>query len=292
MLRETPRSLASRRLDGSARPLARRPVAIRLRSWLVSCATSPSSSARVQLDQAGDHAFRNWHLIPFTIWHFFRCQIGCISQTALLQGFFDELPLSPRTAIGLFLIVVLAWGVNWSVTKQLVQFLPPLWTSAIRSWIALAALFVILGPSNNLMIPERRDIPVVLSVALLHMTIFSVLVAAGVRFLPASKAIVLGYTTPLWVAIAAPLLGKDTLTAPKLAGALLGLIGLAVILNPTSIDWTNADVVLGAGMVILAAISWAANIIYIRAHRWIASPAPAAVLAGARGDDRADADRR
>ena len=111
--------------------------------------------------------------------------------------------LSPRAAVGLFLIVVLAWGVNWSVTKQLVQFLPPLWTSAIRSWIALAGLFVILGLSNNLVIPERRDIPVVLSVALLHMTIFSVLVAAGVRFLPAGKAIVLGYTTPLWVAIAA-----------------------------------------------------------------------------------------
>lgn len=179
---------------------------------------------------------------------------------------------SPRAAIGLFLIVVLAWGVNWSMTKQIVQFLPPLWTSAIRSWIALVGLFVILGLSNNLVIPERRDIPVVLSVALLHMTVFSVLVASGVRFLPASKAVVLGYTTPLWVAIAAPLLGKDTLTAPKLAGALLGLVGLAVILNPASIDWTNTNVVLGAGMVILAAISWAANIIYIRAHRWIASP--------------------
>ncbi|BAR60073.1 drug/metabolite transporter (DMT)-like permease [Bradyrhizobium diazoefficiens] len=175
--------------------------------------------------------------------------------------------LSPRAAVGLFLIVVLAWGVNWSVTKQLVQLLSPLWTSAIRSWIALAALFVILGLSNNLVIPERRDFPVVLSVALLHMTVFSVLVAAGVRFLPAGKAVVLGYTTPLWVAIAAPLIGKDTLTAPKVAGALLGLIGLAVILNPTSIDWTNGNVMLGAGMVILAAISWAANIIYIRAHR-------------------------
>ena len=180
--------------------------------------------------------------------------------------------LSPRAAVGLFLIVVLAWGVNWSVTKQLVQFLSPLWTSAIRSWIALAALFVILGLSNNLVIPERRDNPVVLRVAVLHLTVFSVLVAAGVRFLPAGKAVVLGYTTPLWVAIAAPLIGNDTLTAPKVAGALLGLIGLAVILNPTSIDWTNGNVMLGAGMVILAAIAWAANIIYIRAHRWLASP--------------------
>ncbi|MDE5462446.1 MULTISPECIES: DMT family transporter [unclassified Bradyrhizobium] len=180
--------------------------------------------------------------------------------------------LSPRAAVGLFLIVVLAWGVNWSVTKQLVQFVPPLWSATIRSWIALAGLFVILGLSNNLVIPDRRDIPVVLSVALLHMTLFSVLVASGLRFLPASKGVVLGYTTPLWVAIAAPLLGKDTLTPPKLTGALLGLIGLIVILNPASIDWANTNVVLGAGMVILAAISWAGNIIYIRAHRWIASP--------------------
>jgi drug/metabolite transporter (DMT)-like permease len=53
---------------------------------------------------------------------------------------------------------------------------------------------------------------------------------------------------------------------------LLGLAGLAVIMNPSSIDWTNIKVVLGAGMVILAAICWAANIIYLRSHRWIASP--------------------
>ncbi|WP_454649438.1 DMT family transporter [Bradyrhizobium liaoningense] len=180
--------------------------------------------------------------------------------------------LSPRAAVGLFLIVVLAWGVNWSVTKQLVEFVSPLWTAAIRSWIALVSLIVILGLSKNLVIPERRDIPVILSVALLHMTLFSILVAAGLRFLPASKGVVLGYTTPLWVALAAPILGKGTLTTPKLAGALLGLIGLAVILNPSSIDWANTGVLVGAGMVILAAISWAANIIYIRAHRWIASP--------------------
>lgn len=181
-------------------------------------------------------------------------------------------PLSPRTAVGLFLIVVLAWGVNWSVTKQLVQFVPPLWSAAIRSWIALIGLAVILGVSNNLVIPKRRDVPVILSVALLHMTLFSILVAAGLRFLPASKGIVLGYTTPLWVALATPMLGKDTLTAPKLAGALLGLAGLAVILNPASIDWTNGNVLLGAGMVILGAICWAANIIYMREHRWNASP--------------------
>ncbi len=106
-------------------------------------------------------------------------------------------PLSPRAAVGLFAIVVLAWGTNWSMTKQLVQVVPPLWTAAIRSWVALVGLFVILRASGNLIVPDRRDIPVILSVALLHMTLFSTLVAAGLRFLPASKGVVLGYTTPL-----------------------------------------------------------------------------------------------
>lgn len=180
--------------------------------------------------------------------------------------------LSPRNAFALFVVVVLAWGINWSVTKQLVQVMPPLWASAIRSWIALAALAVILGANGKLNVPKAGDIPVVLSVGLLHMTLFAVLTAMGLRYLPAGKGIVLGYTTPLWVALATAAIGTEPLTARKLAGAALGLLGLGVILNPASIDWTDADVLLGAGTVILGAMCWAANIIYVRSHRWIASP--------------------
>jgi len=180
--------------------------------------------------------------------------------------------LSPRNAFALFIIVVVAWGINWSVTKQLVLAVPPLWTSAIRSWIALAALAVILRTNGKLIVPQLADIPVVLSIGLLHMTFFSVLVAAGLRYLPAGKGIVLGYTTPLWVALAAAVAGTEPLNARKLAGAALGLLGLGVILNPVSLNWADTNVMAGAGMVILAAMCWAANIIYIRAHRWIASP--------------------
>lgn len=180
--------------------------------------------------------------------------------------------LSPQKAAALFVVVVLAWGINWSVTKELVQEVSPLWTAAIRSAIALVGMVVVLRARGMLIVPKAGDIPVVLSVALLHMTVFSTLVAAGLRFLPASKGIVLGYTTPLWVALAAPVVGTERLSAPKLAGVALGLLGLGVILNPASLDWTDTNVMIGAGMVILAAMAWAANIIYVRSHRWIASP--------------------
>jgi len=145
--------------------------------------------------------------------------------------------LSPAKAAVLFLIVVVAWGINWSVTKSLVQAVPPLWTAAIRSWIALIALLVILRASGNLIIPRIADVPVVLSVALLHMTLFSVLVATGLRYLPASKGIVLGYTTPLWVALAASAARTERLDTLKLVGVASGLAGLCVILNPASLDW-------------------------------------------------------
>jgi drug/metabolite transporter (DMT)-like permease len=182
----------------------------------------------------------------------------------------DRLP--PAKAAILFIVVVLSWGINWTVTKSLVEAVPPLWTAAIRSWVALLALLVILRSTGNLIVPRLADIPVVLSVALLHMTLFSTLVAAGLRYLPASKGIVLGYTTPLWVALGASAARTERLGKLKLVGVATGLAGLCVILNPASLDWRNLDVVIGAGMIILAAISWAANIIYIRAHRWIATP--------------------
>jgi drug/metabolite transporter (DMT)-like permease len=180
--------------------------------------------------------------------------------------------LSPAKAAVLFMVVVLSWGINWSVTKSLVLEVPPLWTAAIRSWVALTGLLVILRSTDNLIIPKRADVPVVLSVALLHMTLFSTLVAAGLRYLPASKGIVLGYTTPLWVALAAGIAGTERLGVLKLVGIAAGLLGLCVILNPASLDWSNLHVIAGTGMIILAAICWAANIIYIRSHRWIATP--------------------
>lgn len=180
--------------------------------------------------------------------------------------------LSPRQAVALFAIVVLAWGLIWPVTKVLVAAVPPLWTTAIRCWIALAALLAILGATRNLTVPAMADAPVVASIAMLHMVAFSVLMAAGLARVPASQAIVLGYTTPLWVAILAPVVLHEPMTRGRVVGALLGLAGLGVLLNPLTLDWTDRDALRGYGCIVAAAILWATSIVYARRHRWIGSP--------------------
>lgn len=87
-----------------------------------------------------------------------------------------------------------------------------------------------------MILPPRAYVPVILGVALLHMVAFSTLTAAGLAWLPASKGIVLGYTMPLWVALAAPAVLGERLTRAGAVGVGIGLTGLAVLLNPLTLD--------------------------------------------------------
>jgi drug/metabolite transporter (DMT)-like permease len=180
--------------------------------------------------------------------------------------------LSPAAAAALFATVVLAWGTTWPVMKLLVEHIPPLTMTALRSWIAAATVLPILLLQGSFIVPRRGDLPVVLSISLLHMVGFAVLVAAGLQYVPAGKAIVLGYTTPLWVAIGARAFLGEAITGWRALGIALGLAGLGVIFSPQVFDWSDTNTLLGCGFVLLGAACWAVSIVYVRSHRWLASP--------------------
>lgn len=179
----------------------------------------------------------------------------------------------PRgVALLLFAIVVLAWGFTWPATKMTVESISPLWTSALRSLIATAVLLVLLSTQGNLILPRRGDLPVVFGIALPHMVAFSALVATGIQFVPAGRAIVLGYTTPLWVIPAARLFLGEPITKRHLLGGAIAFAGLALMFNPAAFDWSDGRALLGNGLLLLAAACWAVSIVYVRAHRWISTP--------------------
>lgn len=180
--------------------------------------------------------------------------------------------LPRRVAFSLFAVVVLAWGLNWVVTKTLVQSVSPLWAAALRSAIATVTLFVVLLARGQLIVPRRGDLPVVFSVAVLHMGAFSVLACFALQIVPVGRSIVLGYTTPLWVAPAAWLLLRERVSARRLAGIALGLLGIAIMFNPLAFDWSNRSALIGNGLLLLGAVCWAANIVYVRSHTWVSSP--------------------
>jgi drug/metabolite transporter (DMT)-like permease len=170
------------------------------------------------------------------------------------------------------LTVVLAWGLVWPVNKVVLASLSPLWLLALRSAIATLALFAIAAARGRLARPPRADLPVVVSIALLHMVGFGVLATSGLQLVPTGRSVVLAYTTPLWVAPGAALFLGERLTPRRLAGIVVGLVGLGVLFNPIAFDWTDRRAVLGNGAVLLGALLWAASILHIRGHRWQSTP--------------------
>jgi drug/metabolite transporter (DMT)-like permease len=101
---------------------------------------------------------------------------------------------------------------------------------------------------------------------------FSALIAIGLQFVPAGRAIVLGYTTPLWVAIGAAMFLAEEITRRRAIGIGFGLAGLAVIFNPQTLNWGDRNALFGSGLILVAAFCWAGNIVYVRAHKWISTP--------------------
>jgi drug/metabolite transporter (DMT)-like permease len=180
--------------------------------------------------------------------------------------------LSKRAALALFAIVIFAWGLNWTVAKLTLQYMTPLWMAAIRGGLAAVVLLFVMLATQSLRIPKRGDVPVVCSIALLHMTAFAALMSLGLQLVPAGRSVVLGYTTPLWVTPAAVLLLGERLTPARIAGVAVGLAGLAVMFNPLAFDWADKRALLGNGLLLLSAFCWAISIIHTRAHQWISTP--------------------
>jgi len=143
--------------------------------------------------------------------------------------------LSYHRALVLLGVVVLAWGTNWPVTKTIVRDMSPLWSTALRCAIASVALASLLWLRGEFIVPKRSDLTVVLSTGLLHMTAYSALTAAGLQFLSAGRAIVLGYTTPIWVTFGARIFLSEAISPGRALGVCLGLAGLSMIFNPVSL---------------------------------------------------------
>ena len=179
--------------------------------------------------------------------------------------------LSPATAFGLLMILALSWGAAWPVNKAILSYLSPLWSVAAR--LALGALVVgLIGIlSGKLRLPPRQDIPVVLSLALLHMSAFGMLCALGLMYVSAGRTVLLAYTTPLWVFPFAWLFAGETMSAQRLAAIASGILGLLLLVNPLAIEWQDSGVLTGHALILLAAIIWAASIVFTRIHRWASS---------------------
>jgi len=191
------------------------------------------------------------------------------------RGAAADRPVSPsarRQGILALVVVIVAWGLTWPVNKVVLATLSPLWAVTLRSAIATVVLFALTAWRGRVTLPPRQDLPVLLSITLLHMVGFNLLASWGLDRVPTGRTVVLAYTTPLWVTPGAALFLREPLTPRRAVGVLIGLAGLVTLFNPLALDWSDRDIVLGNLAILAGALLWALSILHIRAHRWVSTP--------------------
>lgn len=177
--------------------------------------------------------------------------------------------VSPRTAAGLFVLMIVLWGVNWPVMKVGLDYFPPFHFALLRMLLGALTMFAVAALAGELRRPARQDWPIVLSIGLIQMGAFMVLSFLGLRFVGSGRAAILAYTTPLWVLPLSVWVLKERLSGGKIAGFVLGLAGVAVLFNPVGFDWGDRRVLLGNGLLLFGAALWALQIVHVRTHRWV-----------------------
>lgn len=181
-------------------------------------------------------------------------------------------PFPVKTTVPWLLLMVILWGLSWPVTRLALNEVPPLWLAAIRFGSAGACLFVFVALKKQLRLPARRDLPVVLSIGILQMVVFTGLGMIAMQYTDTSHAVLLAYTTPLWGILSSWLLLRQAPSRVQLAALAIGLAGIGIICSPAEMNWSAPGAVMGCAFLITGAICWSLVIIHVRHHRWTASP--------------------
>lgn len=172
----------------------------------------------------------------------------------------------------LLILVVIVLGLNWPIMATGLQSITPVWMGVFRVAGAALVVLTLAALTGKLRMPPRRDMPMILSMALFRLAAVFVLVFTALRLVPAGRSSVVVWTTSLWtVPIAAVFLG-ERMSGKRWVGLAAGITGVVVLSEPWSLSWSRPGVAVGHGLLILAAITNAATAVHIRGHRWTITP--------------------
>ncbi|EKD71667.1 MAG: DMT family permease [uncultured bacterium] len=173
---------------------------------------------------------------------------------------------------GLFIFIIFSWALGWPANKVGLMYMSPLWYTATRLIIGTATMMSLVIAVGKFALPQRRDIPLILIIGLLQISFYILLANYGLAYLPAGRASLIAYTTPLWVMPATVLIFHEQVGTFKWIGFILGTAGLVILLSPWEINWADGYVLFGSAMLLLASLSWAISMLCARYMRWNKTP--------------------
>jgi drug/metabolite transporter (DMT)-like permease len=177
----------------------------------------------------------------------------------------------PRRHRLLLTVLVLVWAISWPVIKIGVATMPAIWFGCYRYLIATICLFGFLAAKRELALPSRSDWKLVTVSGVLQMGGFSALTGLALTVLPPGRASVLAFSTPLWVVPLAAWRLDERISKRAMVGVAIGLLGVLVIAAP-ALQRGGRGQASAYAMLLGASAAWAISIVFVRGHRFDASP--------------------
>lgn len=171
------------------------------------------------------------------------------------------------------LALYIAWGTTYLAIRFADESIPPFFMTGVRFLVAGLILYIWRRLAGDPM-PTRRQW---LSAAIIG-TLLLVGGIGGVslaeKYVPSGIAALIVAATPLWVVIIeAVRRGGQRPTLMTILGVVIGLAGILVLIDPMQVGWHQTGFsLLGAGILLLAALSWAIGSIYTRDAHLPTSP--------------------
>ncbi|HEV8223805.1 MAG TPA: DMT family transporter [Rubrobacteraceae bacterium] len=178
--------------------------------------------------------------------------------------------------LGALLLLSALWGASFIYIRVAVPALGPFVLVELRVGLAAVVLALCAALVGRLPKLRRRWRQFALLGAVNVAIPFSLISTAEIN-LTASLAAILNSTTVMFTAVMAAVWMGDALTARKLVGVALGIVGVTVLVgwDPITMNWTVA---LSVGAMLAASLAYALGSVY--AKRTFADSPPLAIASG------------
>ncbi|KEO83156.1 DMT family transporter [Tumebacillus flagellatus] len=160
----------------------------------------------------------------------------------------------------LLAVLVIIWGVSWPIYKIALQYTPPILFAGMRSLLGGIILVFFLLPTWK-KLNFRANWSRYLLSAILNITCFFGFQTVGLLYLPGGLFSVLVYFQPVLIGLFSWLWLGENMNPLKIAGLLIGFLGIVVI---SAQSFTGDVSVLGVVLALLTVLAWALGVIYIK----------------------------
>ncbi len=163
------------------------------------------------------------------------------------------------------LILAVVWGANMAMIKIGIRDFAPLFMAGIRSLVGAICLYVWMRLKKIQVFPSKIMIWHGFMLGAMFASEFA-LIYVGLQYTLASRAYVLLYTAPFWVAMGAHLFLKgDRLNWWKTGGLVLAFTGVVALFLKGFRGWSSAQLI-GDLMALGAGCLWGSTTVYVKRY--------------------------